>query len=42
MQNFVRFHATESEISLSQEFWKNEKGTPPTKLHAPKLHQSYF
>ena len=28
MQNFVRFHAIESEIKLSQKFWKKEIAAP--------------
>ena len=28
MQNFVQFHAVESEIELPQEFWENEVAAP--------------
>ena len=42
MQNFVQFHAIESEIELSQEFGKNEIAEPLTELYILKLHHSYF
>ena len=29
MRKFVRFHATESEIELSQEFWKKRNSSAP-------------
>ena len=42
MQNFVRFHAKESEIEPQQKFWINGVAEPPTELYVPKLHHCYF
>ena len=42
MLNFVRFHAIEFEIELSQEFGENGIAASPTELYAPKLHDCYF
>ena len=42
MQNFIQFHAVESEIELSQEFWENRIAAPPTELHVSKLNHCYF
>ena len=42
MQNFVQFHAIDSETELPQEFWENEIAAPPTELHVPKLHHCYL
>ena len=42
-ENFVRFHVTECEIELSQEFWgKNEIEAHPTELYVHKQHHCYF
>ena len=39
MQNFVLFHAIETEIGLFENFGET---APPTELHEPKLHHCYF
>ena len=36
MQNFVRFHAIESEIELSQEFWEKRNSSAPTAQYVPE------
>ena len=43
MQNFVRFHAVESEIELPQEFRKTKQNSSvPTELYVQKLHHCYI
>ena len=42
MQNFVRFHAIESEVELPQEFWeKKEQTATPTEKYVPILQKKY-
>ena len=38
MQNFVQFHAIESDIELPQQFWIKRT----TELYVPKLSHFYF
>ena len=38
MQSFVQFHAIESEIGLSQEFWEKWNSSDRTELYIQKLH----
>ena len=36
MQNFVQFHAKESQIDLPQELWGKLNTSTPTELYVPK------
>ena len=42
MRNFVRFHAIESEIELSQEFGENGIAAHPTKLYITQIAPLLF